>query len=97
MNPIERRKNKREPRWRQTEEKMLLILDFATDIEDEWNASNWAIWKIMKLKQEIQDCEILIDRYEPVQDDLAMWFDNCGMEELSGKQVAQIIRKWRPE
>jgi len=31
------------------------------------------------------------------QDDIAAWFENSGMENLTPQQVAQIIRKWRPE
>ena len=29
--------------------------------------------------------------------DIAEWFINSGMEGLTGKQVASIIRKWEPD
>lgn len=97
MFPIERRKKITEPRWKQSEEKMLLTLDAMSQPDNEWDSTNWAIWKIMKLNVEVQDCGIVIDRLEPVQDDLASWFEHCDLEDLNGKQVAQIIRKWRAE
>lgn len=39
-----------------------------------------------------------VEKYRlSLQDDLAAWFENSGIEEITTKQVAQVIRKWRPE
>ena len=35
--------------------------------------------------------------YTQELDDVAAWFENCGIDELTNVQVAQIIRKWIPE
>ena len=53
------------PQWKQPERAMIEALaSFCKGREDQYSASNWALWEIARLRYEVNAMGELLDKYE---------------------------------
>ena len=54
-----------EPKWKQSEFQMIeCIKKMIPDKEDPYSATNWALWRIVRLEQRVQDLGAYADELE---------------------------------